>query len=106
MSDNVVNTDHICFSMPLTGQILIGNKFWDKKQENKNKPPVVDPGGAYSYHFTEPMILDNFGYYDPDRYTVIWNEMDKNNQKVSTGIYLFHIQAGSFRKTVKIMNIK
>ncbi|MBD3226233.1 MAG: T9SS type A sorting domain-containing protein [Caldithrix sp.] len=40
------------------------------------------------------------------QYKVVWDGRDTNGHKVSTGIYFYHIQAGDFQKTLKMLLLK
>ena len=40
------------------------------------------------------------------RYEVEWNGLDNSGQPVATGIYIYHLQAGEYSKTIKMAYIK
>ncbi len=42
----------------------------------------------------------------PDYYSVIWNGLDDQEQKVSSGVYFFKLSAGKFVKTRKMVLLK
>ena len=42
----------------------------------------------------------------PDYYSVIWNGLDDQEQKVSSGVYFFKLAAGKFVKTRKMVLLK
>ncbi|MBC8190803.1 MAG: T9SS type A sorting domain-containing protein [Candidatus Marinimicrobia bacterium] len=46
------------------------------------------------------------GSQDAGRYEVIWNGLDNSGQPVATGIYIYHLQAGSYSNTIKMAYIK
>ncbi len=46
------------------------------------------------------------GNQDVGRYEVEWNGLDNMGQPVATGIYIYHLQAGSYSKTIKMAYIK
>jgi len=43
---------------------------------------------------------------DVGRYEVIWNGLNDAGQPVATGVYIYHLQAGHFSKTIKMAFVK
>ncbi len=43
---------------------------------------------------------------DAGRYEVMWNGLNDAGQPVATGIYIYHLQAGHYSKTIKMAYIK
>ena len=50
-------------------------------------------------------ILDE-GMREMGQYNIIWNGKDYNNKEVSSGIYIYKIQAGDFTKTNRMILLK
>ncbi len=46
------------------------------------------------------------GYFDAGEHTVVWDGTDANHNPVSSGIYLYRLQAGDFSDTKKMMLVK
>jgi len=46
------------------------------------------------------------GNQNVGRYEVEWNGLDNSGHPVATGIYVYHLQAGSYSKTIKMAYIK
>ncbi|MBT3227984.1 MAG: T9SS type A sorting domain-containing protein [Candidatus Marinimicrobia bacterium] len=46
------------------------------------------------------------GNQNVGRYEVEWNGLDNSGQPVATGIYIYHLQAGGYSKTIKMAYIK
>ena len=40
------------------------------------------------------------------KHTVVWNARDNDGRRVSTGLYLYRIQAGDFIETRKLVVLK
>ncbi|MBN1290868.1 MAG: T9SS type A sorting domain-containing protein, partial [Candidatus Latescibacteria bacterium] len=46
-------------------------------------------------------IVDQFG--SPGMYSVVWDGTDTSGNRVSSGVYIYTIQAGEYRKSNKMM---
>ncbi len=45
-------------------------------------------------------------YYSAGTHSIVWNGTDRNNKQVSSGIYFFKMQAGTYTKTKKMILMK
>ena len=45
-------------------------------------------------------------YKDIGNYVINWNGKNENDIPVSTGVYLYSIEAGVFRQTKKMIHLK
>jgi flagellar hook assembly protein FlgD len=44
--------------------------------------------------------------YQPGIYSIAWDGMNQNNEKVSSGVYFYHLKAKGFKKTKKMLLIE
>jgi hypothetical protein len=54
-------------------------------------------------HKVRVLLDDNV---KPGQYSVVWNSLDENSLQVPTGIYIYRMQAGSFKATKKLLFVK
>ena len=70
---------------------------------------IAERGDAYLVIYNmlgqEVRSLVN-GNQDVGRYEVSWNGLDNSGQPVATGIYIYHLQAAGYSKTIKMAYIK
>ena len=45
-------------------------------------------------------------YHEAGDHTVCWRGQDDHGRDVSSGVYFFHLQAGDFAETVKMVLVK
>jgi len=85
-----------------------------------NFPNPFNPGTTLRYKIADPgnVTLDIFnisgeritrlinGQHQPGNYEIYWNGKDNNNQEVSSGVYIYRLQAGQYLISKKMILLK
>lgn len=119
-SDGQAKTEGPTWSFTTGEEVFVEDILPREFALTQNYPNPFNPTTSISYvipksSFVNLSIYNIIGqevktlvnkYLQPGRYSVIWNGRDNNGNTVTSGIYLYKINAGEFENTKKLLLIK